>query len=143
MYAIWVYAIVASLIIGFSKAGFKGLGFIIVPLMALAFESKASTGVLLPLLMAGDLLAVIIYRRDANWPVLIQLFIPMAAGVLIGVYVGDNIPVRVFKQVMAAVVILSGILIIMHGKASEREDSKQQGFCHNYGLGSWILYHGR
>ena len=111
-----LFAILAAFVLGFSKAGFKGLGFIVVSLMALAYTSKASTGVLLPLLIIADIFAIIFYRRDVVWKLLLQLFVPMAVGVLIGVWIGDDLSVVVFKQVMAGIIILSGILILFLNK---------------------------
>ena len=134
-YAI-VAAVFSSVLLGFSKAGFKGLSFIFVPLMAFAYGGKASTGIMLPLLMIGDCIAVFYYQKDVNWKVLIQLFIPMAVGVIIGTYVGDQIPVKTFKQVMAIIIILSGFIVawLMYWKTSKIPDNK--AFAIFMGLGA-------
>ncbi len=46
----WVLAVVSGMVIGMSKAGLNGLTLLFIPLMALSFGSKASTGILLPML---------------------------------------------------------------------------------------------
>ncbi|HUH45770.1 MAG TPA: hypothetical protein VLZ54_01350, partial [Arenibacter sp.] len=61
----WALALTAAFILGISKSGIKGIAVIIVTLMALAFGARESTGILLPLLVAGDAFAVIYYHRHA------------------------------------------------------------------------------
>ncbi len=132
----WIAAIFSAFTLGFSKSGFKGLSFIFVPLMAFSFGSKASTGILLPLLMIGDIIAVFYYRNDANWKILIQLFIPMAVGVIIGTYVGDEIPVSTFKQIMAVIILLSGVLVAILLKMPKDNVPDNKAFAITMGLGA-------
>ena len=47
----WAIALAAALLIGVSKAGIKGLSVLFVTMMAYAFGGKASTGIVLPLLI--------------------------------------------------------------------------------------------
>lgn len=136
MQQFWIFALLASILLGFSKAGFKGLGFIIVPLMAYAFGGKASTGILLPLLIIGDALAVYHYRKDVNWKVLMQLFLPMSIGVILGVYVGDQIPVDFFKQVLACMIICSGFMIIWLNQQPKDNIPNSRFFAMLMGLGA-------
>ena len=56
-------SILASIIVGISKAGVKGIGVFFVILLAYAHEPKISTGILLPLLIVGDLFAIIYYKK--------------------------------------------------------------------------------
>lgn len=56
-------------------------------LFAGVFPAKASTGALLPLLLLGDVLAVRMMHRHANWPQLWRILPWTAVGVLIGVWV--------------------------------------------------------
>ncbi|MGB5272614.1 MAG: sulfite exporter TauE/SafE family protein, partial [Flavobacteriaceae bacterium] len=63
----WILAFLAAFVVGISKGGIKGIDVLTVTLMALAFESKASTGILVPLLIMGDIFAVIYYNRHAQW----------------------------------------------------------------------------
>lgn len=108
----WVLAIVGTLILGMAKAGLKGTGVIIVMLLALAFDSKASTGILMPLLLAGDTFAVIYYHRHAQWSHLRRLLPWMIAGVLIGVWFGKNLDEAQFKHWMAVLILGSAGLMI-------------------------------
>jgi hypothetical protein len=78
-------AFLATLLLGMGKSGLKGLGVVIVTLMALVFGGKASTGVLIPMMIAADVLAVLYYHRHTQWKFLIKLLPMMVVGVLLGV----------------------------------------------------------
>jgi hypothetical protein len=54
----WIFAFIASFIMGISKAGIKGIAIVTVTLMALAFGARESTGLIVPLLIVGDIFAV-------------------------------------------------------------------------------------
>ena len=89
----------AAFTIGLSKSGIKGIATIFVTLMAIVFGGKSSTGVLLPLLIVGDIFAVIYYKRHVQWRLLFQLLPWMIIGVLLGVWLGRDIEEKLFKQV--------------------------------------------
>ncbi len=97
----------ASLVIGMSKSGVKGIFIITVTLMALVFGSKASTGVIVPLLICADILAVIYYKRYVDWKLLLRFLPWMIFGVLIGVLFGKDLPEESFKNVMAGIILFS------------------------------------
>ncbi len=62
----------------------------IVTLAIGAFGSKASTGILLPLFVLGDILAVIFYNQNVQWKHLKEILPLMSLGVLIGVFMGRS-----------------------------------------------------
>lgn len=102
----------AIFVLGVSKAGLKGISIFIVVIMAFIFGEKASTGVLVPLLVCADIFAVIYYNRHADWKIIKKLIPLMLVGVLIGVWVGNDISEIVFKRLMAIIVLLSvGVMI--------------------------------
>lgn len=101
----WVLAGLAGFIIGVSKAGIKGISILHVTLMALVFGSKASTGIILPLFIVGDLFAVIYYNRHTEWKYLKRLMPAMMVGVVIGAWVGKDLPEQTFKQMMAVIIL--------------------------------------
>lgn len=80
----WVVVVVALLLVGASKTSFSGLGVVAVALFALALPARESTGALLPLLLLGDVVAVLYYRRHADWHRLTRLLPWVALGVLGG-----------------------------------------------------------
>lgn len=107
----WALALTAAFVLGISKAGIKGIAVIIVTLMALAFGARESTGILLPLLVAGDLFAVIYYNRHARWKYIIAFLPWMILGILIGTVIGKDLPESSFKISMS-VIILSTVIIM-------------------------------
>ncbi len=80
----WVILLLGSLVVGLSKTGIAGLGIFTVALFASVLPARESTGVLLLLLICGDLIAVPLYRRHAVWPHLWKLCPWVAAGVVLG-----------------------------------------------------------
>jgi uncharacterized membrane protein YfcA len=83
--AAWVLLALGAATVGFSKTAIGGVGQIGVAIFAALLPAKESTGVLLPLLLVGDVTAVSIYRRHANWPILLRLLPLVAVGVVLGV----------------------------------------------------------
>lgn len=108
----WALVALAAFIIGLSKAGVKGIDMMNVTIMAIVFGGKASTGVVLPLLCAADILAVRYYHRHAQWDHFWKLIPWMAAGILIGVWVGKDLDEAVFRKVMAAIIILTVVIML-------------------------------
>lgn len=80
-----LFAIVAVLFIGISKAGFGGgLGLLTTPLAVLAFGSKDAIGIILPLLCAGDAFSLWNYR--GKWDARNLKF--LLPGVIVGIVIG-------------------------------------------------------
>ncbi len=108
----WVVISFATFLLGISKSGIKGIGIIIVVALAFVFGEKASTGILLPLLIGADICAVIYYNRHANWTYIFKLLPWMIVGVLIGVWIGHDISEGLFKKLMAIIIIVSVIIMV-------------------------------
>jgi len=107
----WVAICFTVFILGLSKSGIKGIGIIIVVILAFVFGEKTSTGILLPMLIAADILAVVYYNKHAQWQYIIKLLPAMIIGVLVGVWVGNDISETIFKRIMAIIII--GSVFIM------------------------------
>lgn len=108
----WILAFTAAFIIGVSKSGIKGIAIIIVTLMALAFGAKESTGLIVPLLIVGDIFAVIYYNRHTQWKYIVRFLPWMMLGVLIGVFLGKDLDEDTFK--LGMVVIILGSVVMMY-----------------------------
>ena len=116
----FLLAFLGALLLGMGKAGFKGLGVLIVLLMALVFGGKSSTGVLITMMVFADILAVIHNNRHTQWSYLKKLLPTMFLGVLIGVWIGKDISEVLFKQIMAAFILITvAIMVYMEKKKSE------------------------
>ena len=81
----WLWALVAAMFCGVGKAGLAGLGMLNVLIMARIIPGTASSGVVLPMLIAADILACAIFgTKNVDWKVVTRLIGPMIIGILIG-----------------------------------------------------------
>ncbi len=108
----FLLASLAVFILGMSKAGLKGLGIIVVAILANVYGAKASTGILLPLLIVGDVLAVSFYRKYVKWEYLWKFLPAMVVGVLIAVVVGKNLDENAFRSWMAVIILVSVVILL-------------------------------
>ena len=108
----WLAISVAALSIGMSKTGVQGIMLMIVPLMAMAFGAKESTGVILPMLCMADIIAVAYYKRIADWKVVAKLLPTAILGFFLAIGVDNMIPNGQFRQLMGWTLMLALIVMI-------------------------------
>jgi uncharacterized membrane protein YfcA len=108
----WALIMVAAFLLGLAKAGLKGVDLMNVTIMAIVFGGKASTGIVLPLLCAADIMAVLYYNRHAEWKHFWKLLPWIVVGILIGVYVGKDMNEAVFRKIMAIIIIITVIIMV-------------------------------
>jgi uncharacterized membrane protein YfcA len=89
------------------------MGIVVVTLMAFAFPAKASTGLLLPLLIFADVLAVSYYNRHAKWKILFRFLPWMVSGVVVGAIIGKDLPEEIFKKGMALIILVSVLIMFV------------------------------
>jgi len=110
----WGFAALAAaaLLVGFSKTAVSGANTVSLAIFAAVLPARASTGILLPVLIVGDILAVLTYRRHAHWPTLWRLFPAVAAGVVLGtlflVWADDEI---VRTSIGAILLLMAGVTV--------------------------------
>ncbi|MBI2516863.1 MAG: sulfite exporter TauE/SafE family protein [Opitutae bacterium] len=80
----WTLLALGAGIVGFSKTGIPGFGILFVAVFANVMPARQATGVVLPLLMFGDLFSVVLYRRHLEWRQVWRLFPWTFAGVVLG-----------------------------------------------------------
>ena len=88
----WIVICLGVFLIGIAKSGFGGgIGLVVVPIVTLAlphanpaYRGDDALGLLLPLLIVGDIIAVWQYRRDMSWPTVGRLMPGAALGILLG-----------------------------------------------------------
>jgi len=132
--ATWVLAFSSAFIIGVSKSGIKGIAIIIVTLMALAFGAKESTGLIVPLLIVGDIFAVIYYNRHTQWKYILRFLPWMMFGVLIGVAIGKDLDENTFKTGMAFVIIGSVLMMYWWDRKKSKNVPKHWAFAGSMGI---------
>jgi uncharacterized protein len=104
--------ILVAVCIGMSKTGVHGAGMIAVPWLAMIFGGQMSSGIMLPILCIADIMGVWYYHRHASWPHLKKLFPWAAVGTFLGTYVGSSIDDETFKLVMAAIIVISVVIMV-------------------------------
>jgi len=134
----WFLAFLAALILGMGKAGIKGLGVLIVTIMAILFGGKASTGILIPLMVVADILAVFYYNRHTQWKFLLKILPTMVLGVLVGVWFGNDISEQLFRQIMAVFIILTVIMMVWMDQKKNKTVPTHWLFASSMGLLSGI-----
>ena len=108
MFALFLSAV----LLGMAKTGVQGIAMISIPLMAMAFGAKESTGVILPVWCFADLIAVIYYRQSAQWKYVFKLLPAAFVGLGIAIVVDKFIPHQAFKHLMAICIFVGLITMI-------------------------------
>ena len=108
----WLLAIVGAFCIGFAKSGFPGAGLVNVLIMAQLFGAKESTGVVLPMLVCGDVFSVIALHQHARWPTIWRMLPPTLAGIIAGWGLMHWLSESVYPPVIGWTVLTLAILQI-------------------------------
>jgi uncharacterized membrane protein YfcA len=101
----WLLAVLAAAGIGISKSGFTGLGMFHVAIFALLFGGKESTGVVLPMLIVGDVCSVVAFGKSAHWRYIKRVFPPAAVGVVIGWALMEHIDKAIYMPVIGGILL--------------------------------------
>lgn len=109
----WIIALLGAFIIGLGKAGLKGVDMLSITLMAIVFGGKGSTGVVLPLLCVADIAAVIYYKRHVRWQYFFRLIPWMVIGILVGVWVGNELDEALFRKIMAVIILVTVLMVLL------------------------------
>lgn len=117
-----------------AKGGLKGFSIISVAIMAIVYGAKASTGVLLTLLLIGDVLAVLYYNKHCKWEYLKKFLPATVFGVLLGAWIGKDMPEVQFKQCMAIVILLSVVMMFWRDRKPNQVFPKNWWFAGSTGI---------
>lgn len=90
--------------IGVSKSGFSGVSMLHVVLYAFVFGAFESTGVLLPMLVVGDVCAILFFGRKADWPHVRKLLPPTLVGIVAGWQFMDQIDAKYFNLIIGIII---------------------------------------
>lgn len=130
----FLLAALGSFLLGIAKSGVKGIAVFIVVLFVYAFDAKASTGILMPLLICGDIFAIIYYKKYAHWQYVFQLIPWMAVGVVLGTFGGNFLEEDTFKMVMAGLILLTTCFLFYNEKKPPKNIPSHWGFAGTLGV---------
>lgn len=108
----WILLYLAGFLIGLDKIGLRGAAMVILPFLAVILGGKNSAGFVLTLLIAGDIYAVIYYKRKCKWGLILKLFPWAAGGIVLALIIGNMISDQFFKRIMGFVLLFMLILMV-------------------------------
>ena len=130
----FLFAALGAFLLGIAKSGVKGIAVFIVILFVYAFEAKASTGILLPLLIGGDIFAILYYKKYAHWKYVFTLIPWMFVGVIMGTYGGNLLDESTFKTGMASLILLTTVLLFYLERKPLKSVPTHWGFGSSLGM---------
>ena len=104
----YLLAAPAVILLGFAKGGLAGVGSLALPLLVLVIDPVQAAAILLPILIAQDIVGVWSFRRHLDWYVLGWTIPGATIGILIGYLFAANISA-------AGVMALVGFISIAFG----------------------------
>lgn len=105
------FTILAALLVGFSKTGVPTLGIFVAAMLASVYPASESVGLLTPILITGDVIAIIYYRRNVDWKALFFLLPWVLVGLAAGYFVLEIIDNRSLALLIGVLVLA---LIVLH-----------------------------
>jgi uncharacterized membrane protein YfcA len=101
----WALAAASAFCVGVSKAGLPGLSLVYVMIFAFLFGARDSTGIVLPMLLIGDVFAVLMYRRTARWEYLRRMLPPALVGIVIAAAFMGRISDAAYKPLIGWIIL--------------------------------------
>jgi uncharacterized protein len=125
---LWVCALLGAFMVGVAKAGITGLSILSIALFTQVFpSSKQASGLILPLLIFGDFVAVYAYRKHTQWRFLWRLFPWTALGVFLGYLTMGRISDHTAKVMIGAIILmLAGMSFARRYLPGQRGDTGLQ-----------------
>jgi uncharacterized membrane protein YfcA len=108
----WLLAIISALGIGVAKSGFAGVSMMHVLIFAFLFGARNSTGVVLPMLIIGDICAVLAFRQHAQWNYIRRMLPPACLGVVGAWGWMHQLDEELFKPLIGGIILVLSALQI-------------------------------
>jgi uncharacterized membrane protein YfcA len=102
----WALLVIAAIGIGVTKSGFSGVSLLHVLVFAHVFGAKASTGVVLPMLIVGDVLAMLMFGKHADWVYVRRMMPPAILGVLIGWMLMHRLSESLYRPITGGIILM-------------------------------------
>ena len=115
----WIWVTLSAFLIGFSKTGINGFLMLAIPIMAGVYGGKESTGIILPMLLVGDVFAVWYYNRHTKWSNIRKLLPWTAVGLVLGLTIGNFINDAQFKTLIASIILICLFILVYMEKKGD------------------------
>lgn len=129
---LWQYGWIAlgAFLVGMGKGGLPGMGNLTVVILAMVLPAKDSVGILLPILISADIIAVLVYRRHTEWRYIWKLAPPMAAGIVLGYLVFSRVDDAQIRNLIG-LILLSMTGVHFYRKWLRRHASEDDKLPHH------------
>jgi uncharacterized membrane protein YfcA len=108
-----------------------------VPLFALVFGAKESTGVILPLICFADLFAVVYYRRYAEWKYVWQLVPWALAGFALALVADHFISSNRGFKMLIGICVVAGLVVMFWNERRKSNVGPPSGLWFSAIFGIW------
>lgn len=126
----WFLAALGALLVGVAKTGITGLSLLFVALFASIMPARRSTGLVLPLLIVGDLVAFATYRRHTQWRHVWRMLPWAALGVVVGALVMGRMDEHMTRITLGVIVVgLSALHLVRRARPAVGEDDHPVWFA--------------
>jgi uncharacterized membrane protein YfcA len=126
----WFLAALGALLVGVAKTGITGLSLLFVALFASIMPARRSTGLVLPLLIVGDLVAFATYRRHTQWRHVWRMLPWAALGVVVGALVMGRMDEHMTRITLGVIVVgLSALHLVRRARPAVGEDDHPAWFA--------------
>lgn len=115
----WTLAALAGFGVGLAKAGFSGIGLVPVLIFASIFGARDSTGVTLPLLIVGDMLAAFTYRQHAQWRYINRMLPAACIGIAASAWAMRHIDDVAYRPVLGWITLSLALLQFIRAQRPE------------------------
>ena len=112
----YLLAAPAVILLGLSKGGLAGVGSLALPLMALVIDPVQAAAILLPILIAQDIVGVWSFRRHLDWYVLGWTLPGATLGILIGYLFAARVSAAGVMALVGAISIAFGAYRLWLGR---------------------------
>ncbi len=102
----WLLAFLAAFLIGFSKTGLLGVSLFSTALLALMIPARQSVGVVLPILITADLVAITTYRQHAIWAHVWRLIPWTLIGIVLGYFALSRVDNAQVQKILGVLFLL-------------------------------------
>jgi uncharacterized membrane protein YfcA len=119
----WLVLALCAVLIGFAKTAIGGVAMVAVVLAALVVPTKESTGLVLVLLLVGDLVAIWTYRHNVDWRLIGRLVVPVLVGIGLGAFFLNSVDGPVLKRTIGVILLVLLVLGLFPDKLAAHRPS--------------------
>ena len=108
-HAVYIAIVIAILgfMIGLAKGGFGGLGALLTPILALVLPVASAVGMLLPMLLVGDVFAVSMYWKEWDFDLVKRMLPAGIVGALAGTFLLSSVSTNGLRIILGVFVLAS------------------------------------